>query len=72
MNHGLTYPGLLGNRLVWWLWKKIFCPRNIHLFDEVETFEEGNYLYCDACGLMVFVDGVIEEDDYIQEYFEEN
>ena len=30
------------------LWKKIFCKRDWHLWDEVWTFDK-HYLHCDAC-----------------------
>lgn len=40
------------------LWRRFKCPKNIHAFDEVGSLNR-NYLYCDACQLVVeitFVD----------------
>ncbi len=56
---GITYFPILDNRPVQWLWKKLFCPREWHLFDECLSF--AHYLYCDACGLSVHIDGFEEE-----------
>lgn len=50
---GITYR-LPANRITWWLWRRIFCPRGWHLFDEVSSVE-WHYLGCDACGLAVQV-----------------
>jgi hypothetical protein len=47
MHQGWTYPKVLGNRLVWRLWKRLFCKRGWHLWDEVSS--EYHYLFCDAC-----------------------
>jgi len=44
---GYTYPRLLQHRVVWWIWKRVFCPHGWHLWDEVGG--ETHYLYCDAC-----------------------
>jgi len=38
------------NGFVSWLWKKILCPRGVHLFDEVLTESEASHFVCDACG----------------------
>jgi hypothetical protein len=45
---------------MYWLWRKAFCRRNMHLFDEVwspygEPEWPAHYLACDACGLMVII-----------------
>jgi hypothetical protein len=65
--HNITYPQF---PLVWALplWKRVFCGRGWHLFDEVygacshntraacECAQCNGYqhaLYCDACGLTV-------------------
>lgn len=40
-----------------YLWKRFFCKRNIHAFDEVESLE-GHYLVCDACQLIVNIKSV--------------
>ncbi len=34
------------------LWKKCFCKKGWHLFDEVATCNS-NYLSCDACEIVV-------------------
>lgn len=53
--YGFTYclPQL---PLLKWLWKRIFCKRNWHLFDETSSVETGHSLYCDACKLSVYLD----------------
>ncbi len=63
MYQGLTYPRLpvVGwQSWMYWLWRKAFCRRNMHLFDEVwspygEPEWPAHYLACDACGLMVII-----------------
>lgn len=59
---GITYFKFLQNRFCWWLFKKYFCKRNIHLFDECESLE-WHYLSCDACGLEVHIEKFVEEED---------
>ena len=52
--HGITHA------VPSWLlpiWKKSFCRKNIHAFDEVGG-QDMNYLSCDACGLMVNIESV--------------
>ena len=44
---GITYPKVFQNEIIWFLWKKFFCNRGWHLFDEVQSVN--HYLYCDAC-----------------------
>jgi len=62
--HGITYPPSLS--WVRRIWKRLMCPRGIHLLDEVlssactpgRDYERKNwshYLYCDACGLTVHI-----------------
>lgn len=46
--YGFTYPRFLQGGLAQWLWRKVFCPRRCHLWDEVGSIE--HYLSCDACG----------------------
>ncbi len=46
---GHTYPGFLEPRPIRWLWKKIWCPRGWHLWDEVSNSDGDHYLHCDAC-----------------------
>ena len=62
--YGLTH--FLGNsRILLWLWEKIYCPHGIHAFDEVWSPAHGegksNYLFCDPCGLIVYISGVNEK-----------
>lgn len=59
--YGITYPKIFDNRLVKWLWKRINCKKNKHLFDETSSFDE-HYLYCDACGLYVGISYVLTEE----------
>ena len=60
----ITYFGFLQNKFFWWLFKKYFCRRDIHLFDETESLEY-HYLSCDACGLEVYIKEIIEEKDIV-------
>jgi len=60
--YGITYPKMFYSRLAQWLWKKINCKRNMHLFDECSSFDS-HYLYCDACGLYVGIDYVLTEEE---------
>lgn len=47
---GYTYSPLLDNALCHWLWRRVFCRRGWHLWDEVLSgLGEAHYLYCDAC-----------------------
>ena len=57
---GLTYPKILDNRFMLWLWKRFMCPKEKHLFDECESDSDW-YLSCDACGLEVHIDRVNRE-----------
>lgn len=57
---GLTYPKFLQNRFSRWIWKKVFCKRNFHLFDECESDIDW-YLSCDACNLMVNIHSINTE-----------
>lgn len=62
---GITYPKVFRFKLVQWLWKKYMCPRHRHLFDEVWApggyFDDGHYLYCDACGLVVRIKSITKD-----------
>ena len=56
----MRYHGITHGVPLWLLplWRKFRCPKNIHAFDEVSSLNR-NYLYCDACHLIVeitFVD----------------
>ncbi len=61
--YGLTHPRILGCSFIRYLWKKFFCKRNFHLFDECESSESW-CLHCDACELMVEIDHI--DDSYVQ------
>lgn len=54
---GLTYPRFLTwpiwRRVVFYLWKRFFCTKHIHLFDEMLSSE--HVLICDACELSVHI-----------------
>jgi len=49
---GITYPHFLDNKLSRWFWKRIMCPRGIHLLDECQSIEI-HCLFCDACDLEI-------------------
>jgi len=59
---GITHPHI--PKFLHWFWKKWFCSRNMHLFDEVLFYrnEDENkrihYLYCDACDLVILFDKI--------------
>jgi acetone carboxylase gamma subunit len=57
---GITYPKILANKLVWWLWRRFMCPNNKHLLDECASLDDW-YLSCDACGLEVHINQVNRE-----------
>lgn len=67
---GITYFNFLGNRFFWWLFKKYFCPKNYHLFDECKSLDD-HHLYCDACGLSVNISSIEEEEDVLKRMDEE-
>lgn len=48
---GITYPRLLKYKLCNYIWKKLMCPKQMHLLDEV--LSDRHYLVCDACGFIV-------------------
>ncbi len=54
--HGITHARGF-KRPTYWLWRKLKCKRNVHLFDEVQTAGDldgwNHFLCCDACGIMV-------------------
>jgi len=51
----MTYPSFLCKDWILKLWKKFMCKRQMHLFDEVGSFDGDGYLHCDACGLHVVI-----------------
>jgi hypothetical protein len=58
--YGYTYATELCDEstLIWW--KKNNCKRGWHLWDEVRS-EREHYLYCDACGVQLYIDDKAEE-----------
>ena len=54
--YGITYFRLFSNKLGYFLFKKFFYKRGIHLFDEVLSDE--HYLHCDACELIVYIEKI--------------
>lgn len=58
---GLTYcwPGKALKKLG--IWKRFFCPRKWHLFDE-SCSSDRHVLHCDACGYCVGI-AFIEEPE---------
>jgi len=63
---GITYFKFMDNKFFQWLFKKYFCKRNIHLFDESESLEY-HFLSCDACGLTVNISSIEEEKDILED-----
>lgn len=63
------YYGITHGKPTWgWylaLHRRLYCSRNIHMFDEVWTVGDPedftHYLSCDACDLMVEIDRISEE-----------
>ena len=51
----ITYPSLLCHNFILWFWKKVFCPKGFHLFDEYASLER-HCLYCDACEISIEID----------------
>ena len=48
------------------IWKKLFCHRGWHLFDEVASLGR-HELYCDACGKTIGITYMEEEKDLTSE-----
>lgn len=61
---GITYIGSSWLHR-WGIWKRVFCPKGIHLLDEVQTASDpdgwNHYLSCDACNLMVEIGRINRE-----------
>jgi len=53
---GFTHPSLLSTPIVRLIWRKLFCKRGWHLWDEVLSLED-HYLSCDACDSTVRLRG---------------
>ena len=61
MNYrGITYFKFLQHSWIYFLWRRSFCKRDIHLLDEAESID-AHYLVCDACGLMIYIKSISEE-----------
>lgn len=58
---GISYPSFLSNTFILWFWRRFMCPRNYHLFDEVES--DKHYLVCDCCQLMIYIESI--NDKYV-------
>lgn len=54
--HGITHP--VRGEWLHWLWRRLCCSREWHLFDEVSSSDGGWSLDCDACGLVVNIESV--------------
>lgn len=52
--HGIRHPHLLAMAVPGWIWKRTFCSRDWHLWDEVRDDEGAHYMVCDACDLEVY------------------
>ena len=57
-----TYRGMTHPEKNLKIWKKKYCSKEMHLFDEVWS-EGEHYLYCDACGLEVHIKEIKETND---------
>ena len=60
---GLTYHDFLGSKPILWLWFRLFCPKDIHLLDEVLSGSGEHYLICDACNLTVDVSEIYDYNE---------
>ena len=52
---GITYPNMSKKRVD--AWKRNFCVKNMHLFDEVWSLDSW-HLVCDACNLSVEIKNI--------------
>lgn len=59
--HGFTYPTILDHAWVHWLWRRLFCPKGWHLWDEARGLNDDT-LYCDACGWNIVIAQVFHDD----------
>ena len=57
--HGITYPEKWNKEKKLKQWRRKRCWKGHHLFDEVVSIGK-HYLYCDACGLIVYIAGIEE------------
>jgi hypothetical protein len=61
---GIWHPSI--SHRLYSLWRRFMCRRHYHLFDEVSSSNNGWYLVCDACDLIVHIDRV--ETTYCEEH----
>ena len=54
---GITYFKIFDNSIARKIFRRFFCKRGVHLFDEVVNDKE-QYLHCDACELIVYVEKI--------------
>lgn len=65
--HGYSYPTILSKGPLGWLWKKIFCKRGWHLWDEVlgtgADTEDGweHSMVCDVCQKTIIIDDAMAD-----------
>jgi len=62
--YGITHPfgaRIFCNKFFFWIWRKMMCKKNIHLFDEVWSPDK-HCLCCDACDLTVNIKSIDLED----------
>ena len=55
--YSITYPGVFDSGFMRFFWKRIFCARGWHLWDEHDNVEMHD-LYCDACKFTLVIDDV--------------
>jgi hypothetical protein len=59
---GITYPKFLQFKIIQWIWARVFCKKNCHLFDEVLSLHN-HCLHCDGCGLHVEIKYIETEQE---------
>lgn len=57
---GISYPRFLQFDWLLSIWKRLMCSKEYHLFNECLSMK--HYLYCDACGLTIYIDNIKEEE----------
>jgi hypothetical protein len=57
-----TYPRIFDSPFVQSLWKRIFCPRGWHLWDEHANAEQHD-LFCDACEFSLYINDTMTQAD---------
>lgn len=64
--HGISYPKIFDNNFVRKIWKRLFCKRDWHLFDEV--LSNKHYLHCDACELEIEIKKIHSQEIPVFDY----